>query len=255
MTGGLTPRQKQILSGIIEVHIETRGPVGSRTLADRYPWSTSPASLRHEMGILEEGGYLTHPHPSAGRMPTDQGYQFYVNHIVKEEPVSSDALQRMAREMTGEIRNLEFLMERASRILSTIAEEIVVATAPRSLPDWERQQVFIGGSRYILQQPEFRDVEKLEHLMTLLEEKSCVLDLLKPQNSETGVHVAIGEKELRKEIWDCALVSAPYFCRGKTLGSLGILGPRRMPYGRIMGLVHQMAGEVGRRLDRWGADG
>lgn len=252
MTNELTPRQKQILSCTIEVHIETRGPVGSRTLAE-YPGSDlSPASLRHEMGVLEEMGYLTHPHTSAGRTPTDKGYQFYVNHIVKEEPVSPDVLEIIAREMAGKIQNLEFLMDRASRILSAIAEEAVVATAP--WPDWERQQVFVGGSRYILQQPEFQDVKKLERLMTFLEEKSFVIDLLKLQSLQPGVHVAIGERELPKQIWDCALVSAPYLYRGKYAGSLGILGPRRMPYGRIMGLVHQMAGEIGRTLDQWETD-
>ena len=69
---------------------------------------------------------------------------------------------------------------------------------------------------------------------------------------EKRVRVAIGRKELSKEIWDCALVSAPYLYRGRLVGTIGILGPRRMPYGRIMGLAHQMAGEMTQAMERWG---
>jgi len=77
-----------------------------------------------------------------------------------------------------------------------------------------------------------------------LEEKSDLADLLKSHAVREGVHVAIGEKELSKNIWDCSLVTAPYGAEGKYVGVLAVLGPRRMPYGKIMGLVHQMAGKL-----------
>lgn len=342
----LTARQKEILTRVIESHITTSLPVGSRALAGRYDLSLSPASLRHEMGILEELGYLTHPHTSAGRLPTDRGYRFYVRDVVKEEPIPEAVLDFIAAEMKGKIENLEGLMERASRVLSAMAQEAVLLMSPqlrrlylkelnlvpldptrvlavwcttsgvvqnclvemgtpisadeavrirnfikeefageavdsleeallvkmkscrdslrwvyertleiirRSLPYWEVSRLFVEGSRYILSQPEFQDLRKLERLMTALEEKSGLFNLLKHQPLEAGVHVAIGEEELSKDIWDCALVSAPYLWHGRWVGTLGILGPRRMPYGRMMGLAHQMSEEISQALDQWSA--
>jgi heat-inducible transcriptional repressor len=342
----LTPRQKEILTRIIESYIATTQPIGSRTLARRYDLGLSPASLRHEMGILEELGFLTHPHTSAGRVPTDRGYRFYVREGVREEPVSQALLDFIARQMEGKIENLEGLMARASRVLSAMAEEAVLVMSPelkelllkelslvaldptrllavwcttsglvqnclvemdspvpsaeverirnfineelagepidtledvllnkmesrcdslrqvyertlqiirRSIPHWGVPQVFVEGSCYILNQPEFQDVRKFRPLIARLEEKSSWVDLLRHQSLAEGVHVAIGEKELSKDIWDCALVSATYLWRGKCVGMLGILGPRRMPYGRMMGLAHQMAGEMSQALDRWGS--
>jgi len=341
----LTARQKEILARLIEAYVASPTPVGSRTLAELHPFKLSPASLRHEMGILEERGYLTHPHTSAGRVPTDQGYRLYVKERVREEPVSEALLGFIAREMKGKIENLEALMERASRILSAVAEETVVVTAPelrklylkelnlvpfdptRLLAVWcttsglvqdclvemegpvaaeevdrirrfineefagesidaleeallrrmesrrdslrrlyertlaiirdsllhlERDRLFVVGSRYILNQPEFQDAKKVRHLVTLLEEKSALLEMLRHQPAEQGVHVAIGAKELSEEMWDCALVSASYLWGGRCVGVLGVLGPRRMPYGRIMGLAHRMAGEISRALAGWG---
>lgn len=340
----LTPRQKEILTRIIESHIATTLPVGSKTLAERYGFSLSPASVRHEMGVLEEQGYLTHPHPSAGRVPTDKGYRFYVTEGVTEEPVPSRFLDLMARGTAGKIENLESLMERVSSILSAMAEEAVLLISPKfqelylkelslvpldpmrllavwcttsgvvqnclvemeepvsfeevirirnlineelagepiasleeelvrriqsrrdslkrlyertleivreSLPHWGIQRLFVEGSRYVLNQPEFQDLKKFQRLIATLEERSSLIELLMQQLQGSKVRVAIGEKDLSKDIWDCSLVSAPYVWCGKYVGVVGVLGPRRMPYGRIMGLVHRMADEMSQALARW----
>lgn len=342
----LTPRQKEILTLIIESHIATSLPVGSRVLTAQYELPLSPASVRHEMGILEESGYLTHPHTSAGRVPTDKGYQFYVRESVQEEPVSVEVLNHIVGEMKSKIDNLESLMARVSLILSAIAKEAVLVMPPvlcelylkelslvsldsthvlviwcsssglvqdclieleeaissdevdrirnfinqeltgvslahleeelarriescrdslrriyertlqivkGSLMHWNLPRLVVEGSRYILNQPEFQDVTKIRLLMEMLEEKSSLIGLLTNRPSEDGVHVAIGEKELSKNIWDCSLVTAGYALRGKPMGVLGVLGPRRMPYGKIMGLVHRIAGEMGQALERWSA--
>ena len=113
--------------------------------------------------------------------------------------------------------------------------------------------MIIEGSRYILNQPEFHDLKKLQLLMKALEEKSNWVGLLTRSDTAGGVRVAIGEKELSKEVWDCSLVTAPYFWCGKQVGALGVLGPRRMPYGRVMGLVHHMAERISQTLVRWGS--
>lgn len=243
----LTPRQKDLLIRVIESHIATSLPVGSRTLTERYDLHLSPASVRHEMGILEEQGYLTHPHTSAGRLPTDQGYQFYVQEAVREEPVSNELSNYMAQEMEKRMDNLDDLMIRASSVLSAIVKEAVLVTSPipRSEPT-----VFVEGSRYILNQPEFQDLKKFQLLMETLEERPRLADLLKSRSLEQGVTVAIGERELSKNIWDCALVTAPYGQRIECVGLLAVLGPRRMPYGKIMGWVRQTADKLTQILAR-----
>ncbi len=229
----LTPRQKEILARLIESHIATTLPVGSRSLAERYGLGLSPASVRNEMGILEEKGYLTHPHTSAGRLPTDKGYQFFVREIVKEEPVAPELSDQIVQEMERKTGNLENLMERVSSLLSVIVKEAALVMTPVRL--------HVEGSRYVVRQPEFQDLSKLQLLIETLEEKSRLMHLFKNRPTETGVRVAIGEKELPKEIWDCALVSVPYGMGGKQIGVLGVLGPRRMPYGQIIGLIHEVA--------------
>lgn len=343
----LTPRQKEILGFVIEAYIATSVPIGSRTLAQGYSLSLSSASVRHEMGILEELGYLTHPHTSAGRIPTDRGYQFYVREVVKEEPVPTRLADFVSREMEVKIESLESVMEQASRVLSAMAEEAVLVATPclnplylkelnlvplddtrlvavwcstsgliqsclvemgesiseedrehiqnlinqelageplealadelsrriqsrqdslrkiyertlqviqESIPLWSTlPKVIVEGSRYILNQPEFHDLKKLQLLMKSLEEKSNWVGLLTRPDTAGRVRVAIGEKELSKEVWDCSFVTAPYFWGGRQAGALGVLGPRRMPYGRVMGLVHHMAERISQTLARWGS--
>ncbi|HID90222.1 MAG TPA: hypothetical protein EYP52_11035, partial [Anaerolineae bacterium] len=82
--GEPTPRQQMILSLVVREYVRTATPVGSRTLVERYGLGISPATVRNEMARLEAMGYLTHPHTSAGRMPTDQGYRYFVERLLRE---------------------------------------------------------------------------------------------------------------------------------------------------------------------------
>ena len=245
----LTVRQKEILTYTVTSYIETSLPVGSHALTQRYPLGLSPASVRNELGLLEEKGYLAQPHTSAGRMPTDRGYQFYVKEFVQEEPVNKEFLELIVQEMEQTIENLEDLMERVSSVLSAVAKEAVIVLSPTSA---KRPRLCVEGSRYILNQPEFQDLKKFQQLIETLEDKPSLIELLKQRISRSGVQVAIGQQELLEGIWDCSLVSAPYTCQGQQIGILGVLGPRRMAYGRMMGLVHQVAEQMGVALNRWG---
>lgn len=339
----LTSRQKEILIRTIESHIATFLPVGSRTLTERYRMSLSPASVRHEMGVLEELGFLGHPHTSAGRVPTDKGYRFYADHAIPEGPLTEELLNVISKAMEGRAKGLESLLEHASQVLAAIAEEAVVMVSPvlqkiclkeitlvpltgtrllavwcstsglvqdslvemrealsleeaerirnfinqelsgvsveeletellkrirvrqdslrrlyrralevvrESVPPWCRPRLFVEGTRYVLNQPEFQDLEKFRLFMDTVEEKSNLIRLLNEHPQGPDFHVAIGGKELSDRIWDCALVSSPYQYRGASVGRVAVLGPRRMPYGRIIGLVRQMAREVSRALER-----
>lgn len=258
----LKPRQKEILTFTIDSYIETKSPVGSKVLTQRYPLNLSPASVRHEMGILEGLGYLTHPYTSAGRVPTDKGYRFYAQEAPHREAVPEHLLHFISCKMNRKVDNLESFAERASHLLSTVVQETVLVMVSQlgdRLLSAETPRIFMGGSRYIVSQPEFHDLRKLEKLMAFLEEKTNCINLLTPRFPEEGVHltspargsvyVAIGERDLSPEIWDCAVVTSPYFWQSKQAGAIGVLGPRRMPYGRIVGLVRYMAEKMSRSLE------
>ena len=88
---GLTDRKLKILQAIISDYVRTAEPVGSRTLAKRFDMAISPATIRNEMSDLEEMGYLTHPHTSAGRVPSDKAYRLYVNNMMEKVEVSPEA--------------------------------------------------------------------------------------------------------------------------------------------------------------------
>ena len=97
-------------------------------------------------------------------------------------------------------------------------------------------------------QPEFQDWEKSRGLFKALEEKSSLIDLIETEPRQAGVHVQIGVEHRCEDIWDCSLVTARYFVCQRPAGTLGILGPRRMTYGRVIALVDYMARRFGEAL-------
>ncbi len=122
----LSLRQNDILRGVIETHIETTQPVGSLSIAEKYATSFSPATIRYEMGALEEMGYLTHPHTSSGRLPTDHGYRYYLDHTSFNDH-SGESLNRVAEELVpaaGNDDRLEEFLDHVSLLLSSLSQEV-----------------------------------------------------------------------------------------------------------------------------------
>src|ERR1700694_2039552 len=89
----LTERQSRILELVIREYVEAASPVGSQLISGKYPMKASPATIRNEMAELEEMGYLTHPHTSSGRVPTEEGYRYYVEILMREEELGRDEQQ------------------------------------------------------------------------------------------------------------------------------------------------------------------
>ena len=179
--------------------------------------------------------------------------------VEMSEPVSHEEVERIRNlineELVGEpleslegelLKRIESQRDSLRRLYEHTLQIVRDSIPPRTSP-----RLWVEGSRYILNQPEFQDHEKLIGFIATLEEKSSLIELLLNAPFEKGVRVAIGEKELSKEIWDCSLVSAPYFWRQRPMGSIGVLGPRRMPYGKIISLVRQVAEEISGVLMRW----
>jgi len=156
----MNPRQKQLLNLVIENHIETAEPVGSKFLVSGGELNWSEATVRNDLRELEEAGYLTHPHTSAGRIPTEKGYKFYLNSLdfsrartnKKENDVLGMSLKTAEQEM-------------ARKHLAKSLAELSGGTALLALPD----QVYFTGLSNLFSQPEFRMLEMVADISQIFD--------------------------------------------------------------------------------------
>lgn len=247
----LSLRQQSILNRIVETHIETAQPVGSRFITalytGLYQGSYSPATVRAEMGVLESLGYLTHPHTSAGRVPTDLGYRYYVDHSLQEEkPAALDSIQRELQEAEEE----DALAEKISHVLSSFSDEasLVVLSNPSNK---KRYRLFVEGSSRMLDKPEFKDIDKARPVFKALEEKNRLSQwLLERSANERQVTVTIGRENNSEAFQHCAIIST--FCRVNpgSSAAVAVIGPRRMHYSKAVPLVSYMGRLIQNFFDR-----
>ncbi len=131
----LTERKLKILQAIIGDFISTAEPVGSRTLSKKYDLGISPATIRNEMSDLEEMGLLTHPHTSAGRVPSEKAYRLYVDEIMKKRELSKSQKEVIAKELCSNISELDRTIKHAAKILSHITNLTSFAVTPKADDD------------------------------------------------------------------------------------------------------------------------
>ncbi len=123
-------RRNKILELIIEAYVATASPVGSKCVSRKLRPSVSPATIRHIMVELEEGGYLEQPHTSAGRVPTDRGYRFYVDSVMDSRPLSPGELRQIETLIQPSEPDVDQLLERASEALAALTQQAAFAVAP-----------------------------------------------------------------------------------------------------------------------------
>jgi heat-inducible transcriptional repressor len=126
----LASRRDKILATITETYIAEARPVGSRTIARKLRFKYSPATIRNDMADLEEAGFITHPYTSAGRIPTDRGYRYYVDNLMPPEQLTPQEKKDISRQYAATAKELEALMEKTSRLLSQFSEEAGVVVYP-----------------------------------------------------------------------------------------------------------------------------
>ncbi|WP_166238392.1 heat-inducible transcriptional repressor HrcA [Paenibacillus turpanensis] len=134
-----------------------------------------------------------------------------------------------------------------SRYVSRYEE--LMAMVESALQGGEVDRVFLGGTTNILTQPEFKDVDKVKTILDLLEEQRRVIDLI--STSETGLRVRIGTENMVEAVNSCSLITATYSVDGKNFGTLGILGPTRMDYAKVMALIDYFSKDLTKRFERW----
>ena len=328
----LEDRKKKVLEAIILDYIATAEPVGSRTITRKYDLGVSPATIRNEMADLEYMGLIEQPHTSAGRIPSQIGYRYYVDYLMEKENLTNEIKKYIRKSLREEIKAKEDLVLRAVRLLSQISNytamlimstysqnslthiqllrvsdyrmvlilvldnghvehQIIEVKQPLSdkeideltdmlrgavvgktveqwrkisLPSirsqWEGQisllkeileaiedtltveferKLYLSGTLNIMNQPEFRDIDKVRQVLSLLEEQRILEDvMLKMDDGERReISIRIGTENEYESLAACSLVTATYHINGRIMGRIGLLGPTRMDYSRNTSLL------------------
>jgi heat-inducible transcriptional repressor len=132
LKGELSERERRVLEAVVRTYVDTAEPAGSRNVARRFELGVSPATVRNTMSDLEEKGYLFHPHASAGRVPTDQGYRVFVEQFMRPADLTPQEKEQLASELLGLGSSaVERLVRRATRALGLLSQELGVAAQPR----------------------------------------------------------------------------------------------------------------------------
>jgi heat-inducible transcriptional repressor len=150
----LTPRERQVLEAVIQMYVQTAEPAGSRMLARRHGLGVSPATIRNTMSDLEEKGFLTHPHTSAGRVPTDKAYRAYVDSLLSAPAGAIVAAERdrLREQIAASHSTIENILRRAAQSLGVLTQELGVALGPQLDASILRrvELVRIGAERLLL---------------------------------------------------------------------------------------------------------
>ncbi|NBH71016.1 heat-inducible transcription repressor HrcA [Clostridiaceae bacterium] len=330
----LDDRKVTILKAIIKTYLETGEPVGSRTISKYTDLQLSSATIRNEMSDLEEMGYIIQPHTSAGRIPSDKGYRFYVDQIMQEkeqevtevkalmikrvdrvelilkklaqllanntnyaamisgpqyhhnklkfiqlsqmdphkllvvtvvegnlirnkvvyvqEEISQDELLNLNIMLNSSLNGLTIeeinlgvisrLKEQAG-VHSQVVDLVLGEVAAVIQADEEDLQIYTSGATNIFKYPELSDGKKASQLISTLEQKEMLQELITDVNrteEDNGIQVYIGEETPLQAMKDCSVVTANYELGEGIRGTIGIIGPKRMDYEKVLGTLRHL---------------
>jgi heat-inducible transcriptional repressor len=335
-------RAQHLLRVLVDKYIREGQPVGSRTLARDSGLDLSPATIRNIMADLEDLGFVTSPHTSAGRVPTVKGYRLFVDTLIKLSPPPGDDLSRFRRtlsEVSGDpqafassvssllsmltqlagivtvprrahtsLRQIEFLPLSGRRVLAILVinerevqnkilnverdfteDELrqagnylteqfggrdlnqvrldlvaelketresmnalmieAIELAQKVFPEGEPQKEYVlSGEANLLGLEELGDMDKLKRLFNAFSRQRDMLHLLDQSLNSEGVQIFIGQESGYRLLDSCSIVAAPYTTEDNTMGVLGVIGPTRMAYERVIPIVDVTAKLLGRAL-------
>lgn len=334
----LDERKCKILQAVIRNYLETGEPVGSRTISKYTDLNLSSATIRNEMSDLEEMGYIVQPHTSAGRIPSDKGYRFYVDTMLEEKEREVEELKGL---LTEKDEKMDTLLKRVARVLAANTNYAAMITAPQyrgnklkfiqlsrvdarqlltvivvegnvikntilnvdealddetllklnillnthlnglsieeinlaMISDLKRQagihssivsnvidavaeaiksdedlKIYTSGANNILKYPELTDNrEKASELINVFEEEQALTELVQENLSDengTGIQVYIGNEMPVKSMKDCSVVTATYELGEGMRGTIGIIGPKRMDYDKVIGTLKTLMNQL-----------
>lgn len=230
----MNSRQQKILSAVIEEYTNTAIPVGSEILGKKYNLKISPATIRNDMNKLEKEGLLYQPHISSGRIPTDKGYRYFVEEIMKDRELSKDEQRKLQRELLKLKAQNKRLGRSTAKLLSGISGNLAISSL------LNKDEFYEFGMRELLDEPEFcklDDICRLAETLDYIDEK---FDKLVRGLKENETRIFIGKENPIKEISNCSMVVSPYKTKSGEKGLLALIGPKRMEYAKNKSLIEYM---------------
>jgi transcriptional regulator of heat shock response len=217
-------RQEKLLFNIIEEHIGSAKAVGSSFLAEKYGLEVSPATIRNDMVELEESDYIFQPHISAGRVPTEKGYHYYIkNNISKEGKVGRREMEILEKAVREIEKGEEVAGEKnLAKIMAELTDAAVFLA-------WSKNDVYYTGISKLLSQPEFNDFNLVHNISLVVDKCDDILDEIFDNIKETEIKIG------RDNDFSPSCASILTKVNGRLLG---ILGPIRMDYNKNLGVVN-----------------
>jgi transcriptional regulator of heat shock response len=230
----LTDRQKNLLSVVVKEYTETAVPVGSKHIAKKYGFDLSSATIRAEMNELEDAGFLFQPHTSAGRIPTDAGYRYFVERIMPDKELSKAEQKKLQAELLKLTAKNTRLERTAAKLMSGLSGNLAITGLI------EKDEFFDFGMRDLMEEPEFREMDDLCRLAETLDYIDERVDQLVGKLKDNEVKIYIGKENPIKEISNCSMMVTPYKTKSGEKGILALIGPKRMRYAKNKSLIEYM---------------
>lgn len=334
----INDRMKTILNAVVHLYITTAEPISSEMIVSYYGLPVSSATVRHDLLVLEKLGFLKKPHTSAGRVPTDKGYRFYVDRLMEK---NVDSLSEEEKEEIIEQykigRDFNEIMIITSKLISRLTNNLGLVLAPNMVRDtlkdihfisldnqrllvtlitnsglffqkimkvncniseenletisqiikkefygknlemvneeilkkiyqysfeyqtlesiWkliedcfdfkvDNTKVFLGNRSYILKQPEFKEIEKLNYLFDFIEEEENLAKIIKRSILKKQIDIIIGSELGQDIMQNCSVITRQYLIKGKPRGAIGVLGPTRMDYSKSVSILEFIANRL-----------
>ncbi|MEI6437526.1 MAG: hypothetical protein WCO69_02100 [Candidatus Omnitrophota bacterium] len=235
-------RKDVVLTMVVQQYIRTDAPVSSAFIADCYEDGISSATIRNILADLESDGYLTHPHTSAGRVPTQRGYRYFVDFLMREIALVEEERHRIHLEYEQGVRELQLLMERTSAVISDLTHCASIVT----LEGYPRTYSF-RGTNYLAEAVGVHGLQKMAGILKVLEEKERILEVLR-RDLDKKIKIYIGQETACACFDDCAMAVSHFKTRGGAAGHLAVLGSTRMDYERVVSALEYVS-EIMRELE------
>ncbi len=222
----MTERQQKILQAIVEQYAEVASPVGSSLLSKVF--DVSSATVRAEMADLEKHGYITQPHTSAGRIPTDKGYRFYVNNLENMEAKTERRTEKALATRAGHSGVPERVIRNTVDTLVELTHNLGIATIG--------DQLYMSGLSNLFGQPEFMNSGQVREVARLLDNLEPWLYEAAPNEP---LSVYIGQENPIGRSAGCTLIVSRFRSPFSDRSYIGVLGPTRQSYRDVMSLVRR----------------
>lgn len=230
----MNTRQQKILTSVIEEYTNTAVPVSSEILVQKYQIKASPATIRNDMAKLEKDEFLYQPHISAGRIPTDEGYRYFVEEIMKDRELSMSEQKKLQTELLKLKAKNTRLERTVVKLLSGFSGALAITGADK------KEEFFESGIKSLMSQPEFKNIDEICKLAEVLDVVDEKFENIAKDLKENETKIYIGKENPIDGISNCSMVVSSYKLKGGEKGILALIGPKRMKYAKNKSLIEYM---------------